>query len=134
MPRYGYGIASTALWLSLLLGSCVGKQNESTLQLQSFDHAILNGSNIWSNKDLEVTVTANANEVERDDDRAKTDRHEALLAQSSIIYGLTEVANASNVNPICHAQLKHVQRSILNKQPWALKGDDYLLITERAPS
>ncbi|XP_017865390.1 PREDICTED: nose resistant to fluoxetine protein 6 isoform X1 [Drosophila arizonae] len=121
MPRYGYGIASTALWLSLLLGSCVGIQNESTLQLQTFDHAILNGSNIWSNKDLEVTVTANANEVENDDDGAKTDRHEALLAQSSIIYGLTEVANASNVNPICHAQLKHVQRSILNKQPWALK-------------
>ncbi|XP_030558156.1 nose resistant to fluoxetine protein 6 [Drosophila novamexicana] len=110
MLRYGYGLA-LALSLSLIFAS-TGKQNDSTLQLRPYSHTILNGSssssNIWSEKDLEVTVTVN-------------DRHKAQLAHSSIIYGLAEVANASNVNAICYAQLKQVQRGILNKQPWAMK-------------
>lgn len=114
MLRYGYGLA-LALSLSLIFAS-TGKQNDSTLQLRPYSHTILNGSssssNIWSEKDLEVTVTVN-------------DRHKAQLAHSSIIYGLAEVANASNVNAICYAQLKQVQRGILNKQPWAMKGDHY---------
>lgn len=52
---------------------------------------------------------------------------EPHLTRTSVIFGLTKVVNESasgggNVNPVCQAQLRHVQRGILSKQPWAMKG------------
>lgn len=48
---------------------------------------------------------------------------EPHLTRTSVIFGLTKVVNeSSNVNAVCQAQLRHVQRGILSKQPWAMKG------------
>lgn len=48
--------------------------------------------------------------------------HEKHLTRTSVIFGLTKVANESSVSQKCHAQLRQVQRGILGKQPWAMKG------------
>lgn len=48
--------------------------------------------------------------------------HEKHLTRTSVIFGLTKVANESTVSQKCHAQLRQVQRGILGKQPWAMKG------------
>ncbi|KAH8286867.1 hypothetical protein KR018_003134 [Drosophila ironensis] len=47
--------------------------------------------------------------------------HETHLTRTSVIFGLTKVANESSVSQKCHAQLRQVQRGILGKQPWAMK-------------
>ncbi|KAL7734231.1 hypothetical protein ACLKA6_011899 [Drosophila palustris] len=47
--------------------------------------------------------------------------HEPHLTRTSVIFGLTKVANESNVNARCESQLRQVQRGILSKQPWAMK-------------
>ncbi|EDV38987.1 uncharacterized protein Dana_GF25080, isoform B [Drosophila ananassae] len=47
--------------------------------------------------------------------------HEKHLTRTSVIFGLTKVANESSVSQKCHAQLRQVQRGILGKQPWAMK-------------
>ncbi|KAH8343231.1 hypothetical protein KR059_007193 [Drosophila kikkawai] len=47
--------------------------------------------------------------------------HETHLTRTSVIFGLTKVANESSVSHKCHAQLRQVQRGILAKQPWAMK-------------
>ncbi|XP_068148885.1 nose resistant to fluoxetine protein 6 [Drosophila tropicalis] len=47
--------------------------------------------------------------------------HESHLTRTSVIFGLTKVANSSIVNPLCQSQLRHLQRGILSKQPWAMK-------------
>jgi len=49
--------------------------------------------------------------------------HEPHLTRTSVIFGLTKVANESNVNAKCESQLRQVQRGILSKQPWAMKGE-----------
>lgn len=48
--------------------------------------------------------------------------HESHLTRTSVIFGLTKVANESNVNDKCESQLRQVQHGILRKQPWAMKG------------
>ncbi|XP_034483397.1 nose resistant to fluoxetine protein 6 [Drosophila innubila] len=47
--------------------------------------------------------------------------HEPHLTRTSVIFGLTKMANESNVNAKCESQLRQVQRGILSKQPWAMK-------------
>lgn len=47
--------------------------------------------------------------------------HEPHLTRTSVIFGLTKVANESNVNAKCESELRQVQRGILSKQPWAMK-------------
>ncbi|EDW93434.1 nose resistant to fluoxetine protein 6 [Drosophila yakuba] len=47
--------------------------------------------------------------------------HETHLTRTSVIFGLTKVANESSVSQKCHAQLRQMQRGILGKQPWAMK-------------
>ncbi|XP_033159440.1 nose resistant to fluoxetine protein 6 [Drosophila mauritiana] len=47
--------------------------------------------------------------------------HETHLTRTSVIFGLTKVANESSVSGKCHAQLRQMQRGILGKQPWAMK-------------
>lgn len=49
--------------------------------------------------------------------------HEPHLTRTSVVFGLTKVANESNVNARCASQLRQVQRGILSKQPWAMKGE-----------
>lgn len=44
------------------------------------------------------------------------------LERSSVIFGLTLIANESVVSDVCQKHLKRVQRGILQKQPWAMKG------------
>lgn len=123
MQRLGYGKAGAALLL-LYVCSCQAELNDSTqLQLDQQRHKLLNGTNVWSV--LPVSLPLLVPEHREKDtlvDAAETDRHGAFLARSSVIYGLAELANASNVNALCHAQLKHVQRGILSRQPWAMKG------------
>lgn len=119
MNRRGYGRA-IALMLSLLLCqfcTCQTELNDSTLRHHQHSHYILNGTSIWS-LPLPMPLHTSKDSLE---DVTKAGRHRAHLARSSVIYGLTEVANTSNVNAVCHAQLKHVQRGILTKQPWAMK-------------
>lgn len=122
MNRRGYGRA-VALMLGLLLWhlcncNCRAELNDSTLRLHQYRHHILNGTSVWS---LTPSVPLHTDKDSLED-VTEAGRHGAHLARSSVIYGLTEVANTSNVNAVCHAQLKHVQRGILNKQPWAMKG------------
>lgn len=50
-----------------------------------------------------------------------TKSYETHLERSSVIYGLTKVANETLVNSECYRQLKHIRRGILRKEPWALK-------------
>lgn len=49
--------------------------------------------------------------------------YEAHLVKSSIIYGLAKTANASSVNQECYRHLRNIQKSILRKEPWAMKGE-----------
>lgn len=51
------------------------------------------------------------------------DLHEPHLTRTSVIFGLTKVVNGSQVNAQCEAHLRQVQRGILSKQPWAMKGE-----------
>ncbi|EDW01814.1 nose resistant to fluoxetine protein 6 [Drosophila grimshawi] len=130
MHRHGYGIClAIAVLLSHLL-NCIAELNDSTLQFHQYSHQLLNNSissssttNLWPSshpdKDLELTVGAAANAAS--DVSKSDDRYAAMLACSSVIYGLAEVANASNTSPICLTQLQHLQRGILSKQPWAMK-------------
>ncbi|XP_030387186.1 nose resistant to fluoxetine protein 6 [Scaptodrosophila lebanonensis] len=89
---------------------------------QQYVHNLLNGTNTMH---TEVQVTKNT-ELEPDvmettKQWSKSSTNEAYLIRSSVLFGLTKVANQSNVNDLCHVQLKHIQRSILDKQPWAMK-------------
>lgn len=125
MQRLGYGRVRAALLglPLLLLGICSGVQaelNDSTqLRLVEQKNKLLNGTNVWSALPVSLPLLVPAH-IEKD--VQETDRHGAFLARSSVIYGLAELANSSNVNTLCHAQLKHVQRGILSRQPWAMKG------------
>ncbi|KAL7737376.1 hypothetical protein ACLKA6_012986 [Drosophila palustris] len=120
---YGYGRAIAPL-LSLLLWhlcncNCRAELNDSTLRLHQYRHHMLNDTSVWS---LAQSVPLRTDKDSLEDVN-EAGRHGAhlTLTRSSVIYGLTEVANTSNVNAVCNAQLKHVQRGILNKQPWAMK-------------
>lgn len=127
MKRLGYGKARAAmLGLPLLLlhmCSCQAELNDSTqLQLDQQRHKLLNGTNVWSVLPVSLPLLVPEHTEKTTSVGAETDRHGAFLARSSVIYGLAELANASNANALCHAQLKHVQRGILSRQPWAMKG------------
>ncbi|XP_060657604.1 nose resistant to fluoxetine protein 6 [Drosophila nasuta] len=116
MNRLGCGkvLAAALLLLLLQLGNSQAEFNDSTLQLQRFRLNTLNATNVWS-LPLPPLAAVPQQPVK------EAGGHDAHLARSSIIYGLAEVANVSNVNAVCHAQLKHVQRGVLGKQPWAMK-------------
>lgn len=51
-----------------------------------------------------------------------TPSYETHLVKSSIIYGLAKTVNASGVNQECYRHLRSIQRGILRKEPWAMKG------------
>ncbi|KAH8297034.1 hypothetical protein KR044_003869 [Drosophila immigrans] len=112
-----------ALPLSLLfqLGTCQAELNDSTLQLHRLSHNVLNGTNIWSLPLPPLATNAAPRHTGKESSDEQDGSHGAYLARSSIIYGLAEVANASNVNAVCQAQLNHVQRGVHGKQPWAMK-------------
>lgn len=125
MQRLGYErVRAALLGLPLvLLGMCSGVQAELNdspqLRLVEQGHKLLNGTNVWSVLPVSLPLLVPAHIGK---DVQESDRHGAFLARSSVIYGLAELANSSNVNALCHAQLKQVQRGILSRQPWAMKG------------
>lgn len=103
------------LLLALLLCAAKGASNQSTQwqqqQPQSYGNHTLH-------EELELTERDSHREVNFVDDHL-----EPHLTRTSVIFGLTKVVNgSSNVNAVCQAQLRHVQRGILSKQPWAMKG------------
>lgn len=51
-----------------------------------------------------------------------TPSYETHLVKSSIIYGLAKTANLSSVNQECYSHLRSIQKGILRKEPWAMKG------------
>ncbi|KAH8319680.1 hypothetical protein KR074_003519 [Drosophila pseudoananassae] len=100
------------LALCLLIPVADGAVNESTLRHHHFNYGLLNAS-------LDYTP-----EVSRGSEESRAiihSHHEPHLIRSSVIFGLTKVANSSNVSPSCYNHLQQVQRGILNKQPWAMK-------------
>ncbi|XP_017077650.1 nose resistant to fluoxetine protein 6 [Drosophila eugracilis] len=88
--------------------------NESTLRRHRYDYGLFNGS-------LELATEVITKDIQRKEGSMEQTSHEPHLIRSSVIFGLTKVANESNVNPRCHAHLKQVQRGILSKQAWAIK-------------
>ncbi|XP_030372650.1 nose resistant to fluoxetine protein 6 [Scaptodrosophila lebanonensis] len=108
------------LSLNLLLGTAKGAVNESIAlrPQQHYKHPV-NGTLNHSPSALqfeEQNLLASPSTATKIDSP-----HDTHLARTSVIFGLTKVANESNVNALCLAQLRHVQRGILGKQPWAMK-------------
>ncbi|XP_017124372.1 nose resistant to fluoxetine protein 6 [Drosophila elegans] len=106
-------------WRSLLIVSILAfvadaAVNESTLRQHRYDYGLFNAS-------MELTTEVMATDIPEKEGYTVQSRHEPHLIRSSVIFGLTKVANESNVSPSCHAHLKQVQRGILSKQPWAIK-------------
>ncbi|KAH8339961.1 hypothetical protein KR067_003820 [Drosophila pandora] len=100
------------LALCLLIPVAHGAVNESTLRHHHFNYGLLNTS-------LDYTP-----EVTRGSDESRAiihSHHEPHLIRSSVIFGLTKMANSSQVSPSCYSHLQQVQRGILSKQPWAMK-------------
>uniref|UniRef100_A0A6P4ECQ7 Nose resistant to fluoxetine protein 6-like n=1 Tax=Drosophila rhopaloa TaxID=1041015 RepID=A0A6P4ECQ7_DRORH len=106
------------LWLGSVLAK--GASNQSTSQTwqhqqqqqQQRYQSQLNESQSQP-EELEILETTSA---------VVSSPHETHLTRTSVIFGLTKVANESSVSQKCHAQLRQVQRGILGKQPWAMKG------------
>ncbi|KAI8040087.1 hypothetical protein M5D96_007515 [Drosophila gunungcola] len=106
-------------WRSVLIVSILAfvadaAVNESTLRRHRYDYGLFNAS-------LELSTEVMATNIPEKEGYTVQSRHEPHLIRSSVIFGLTKVANESNVSPTCHAHLKQVQRGILSKQPWAIK-------------
>lgn len=59
--------------------------------------------------------------------QASKDQHpvmnEGYLRQSSIIFGLTKTATYETLNSLCYKQMKEIERAILRKDVWAMKGE-----------
>lgn len=87
--------------VGLLALAIDGAINESTLRRDRYDYGLLNAS-------LDFTTELDSSDVLAD--VILTSKHEPYLIRSSVIFGLTKVANESNVSPSCHAQLQQVQR------------------------
>lgn len=101
------------LLLALLFCSAKGATNQSTRWQQKLQ----NYGNYTIHEEQELTER----DSQLEDNFA--DHLEPHLTRTSVIFGLTKVVNgSSNVNAVCQAQLRHVQRGILSKQPWAMKG------------
>ncbi|KAH8401428.1 hypothetical protein KR009_005366 [Drosophila setifemur] len=103
-----------ALALSILALAAEAAVNESTLGRRHFNYGLLNAS-------LELSSDLDRADVQAREESIIFAQHEPHLIRSSVIFGLTKVANESNVSPSCHAHLQQVQRGILSKQPWAMK-------------
>ncbi|XP_037717155.1 nose resistant to fluoxetine protein 6 [Drosophila subpulchrella] len=86
----------------------------ATLRQYRYDYGLFNGSLELATEVIRTDIQGKAGSVFQP-------QHEPHLIRSSVIFGLTKVANESNVNPSCHNHLKQVQRGILSKQPWAIK-------------
>lgn len=102
------------LALCLLIPVAHGAVNESTLRHHHFNYGLLNAS-------LDYTP-----EITRGSDESRAiihSQHEPHLIRSSVIFGLTKMANSSQVSRSCYSHLQQVQRGILSKQPWAMKGE-----------
>ncbi|KAH8300672.1 hypothetical protein KR018_006211 [Drosophila ironensis] len=118
MELHRPGMLALALALCLLTLPAEAAVNESTLRHDHFHYGLLhNTSLVWT------TEAGNASGHRTETSPGRIDRppHEPHLIRSSVIFGLTKVANGSNVNPSCHTHLQQVQRGILGKQPWAMK-------------
>lgn len=48
--------------------------------------------------------------------------NDGYLRQSSIIFGLTKTATYDTLNSLCYKQMKEIERAILRKDVWAMKG------------
>ncbi|XP_017071544.1 nose resistant to fluoxetine protein 6 [Drosophila eugracilis] len=105
------------LWLGTVLAK--GASNQTTTsqtwqyqQQQQRYRNQLNESLSQQPEELEILETTSA---------IVSSPHESHLTRTSVIFGLTKVANESSVSQKCHAQLRQMQRGILGKQPWAMK-------------
>lgn len=54
--------------------------------------------------------------------RHRTLANEDYLRQSSIIFGLTQIANEDYLSPACFRNLKELGKAVLRKDVWAMKG------------
>lgn len=102
---------------TLLLSAAKGASNQSSTQWQP-QHVYSNHTQLEQQVEVEPDSLLDMPHMQG----AHLEPH---LTRTSVIFGLTKVVNESgsgNVNPLCQAQLRHVQRGILSKQPWAMKG------------
>ncbi|XP_039956789.1 nose resistant to fluoxetine protein 6-like [Bactrocera tryoni] len=89
----------------------------------------INASDKAFPEDIELTRTSNSStyrydEYEDELDMNFRDKDYELyeyLRRTSVIFGLASMANGSNVNTVCSRQMRHIQRGILRKEPWAMK-------------
>nr|XP_036670767.1 nose resistant to fluoxetine protein 6 [Drosophila suzukii]XP_036670768.1 nose resistant to fluoxetine protein 6 [Drosophila suzukii]XP_036670769.1 nose resistant to fluoxetine protein 6 [Drosophila suzukii]XP_036670770.1 nose resistant to fluoxetine protein 6 [Drosophila suzukii] len=104
------------LWLGSVLAKGAGNQTTPTTTTsrtwQRYQSQSLNESQSMA-EELEILETTS--------DTLSHSPHETHLTRTSVIFGLTKVANESSVSQKCHAQLRQMQRGILGKQPWAMK-------------
>ncbi|XP_033155765.1 nose resistant to fluoxetine protein 6 [Drosophila mauritiana] len=110
MEKHWRSVLIISIWI-LVANAAV---NESTLRRHRYEYGFLNGS-------LELSTDVISTDIREKEGAAIQSPHETHLTRSSVIFGLTKVANESNVSPSCHAHLKQVQRGILSRQPWAMK-------------
>ncbi|XP_017014310.2 nose resistant to fluoxetine protein 6 [Drosophila takahashii] len=106
----------TLMLLGLWLGSVLAKGNQSEISSktwQRYQSQSINES-LLATEELEILDST-------PDIVAHNSPHETHLTRTSVIFGLTKVANESSVSQKCHAQLRQMQRGILGKQPWAMK-------------
>lgn len=54
--------------------------------------------------------------------------NDGYLRQSSIIFGLTKAATYDTLNSLCYKQMKEIERAILRKDVWAMKGKFHLQV------
>ncbi|XP_054739834.1 nose resistant to fluoxetine protein 6-like [Anastrepha obliqua] len=90
--------------------------------LNSSDHTYRDAIEI--SRSLNSSRYAYDDEYEDDLDFVISDKDFGVyeyLRHTSIIFGLTSVANDSNVNLACHRQMRQIQHGILRKEPWAMK-------------
>lgn len=131
MTKYGSGMeirrtsrsrpylwAVTLMLLGLWLGSVLAKGASNQTKSQTWQQQRYQSQ---SNESLLLEEEPALTEPETTPPIVSSP-HETHLTRTSVIFGLTKVANESSVSQKCHAQLRQVQRGILVKQPWAMKG------------
>lgn len=110
------------LWLGSVLAKGASNQSATTNShaWQRYHSQALNASPALPDE-LEILDAPSTIEIHSP--------HETHLTRTSVIFGLTKVANESSVSQKCHAQLRQMQRGILGKQPWAMKGESIKINT-----
>lgn len=78
------------------------------------------GDTNWINK----YASSSGKEVEQRQQKQhpQSVMNDEYLRQSSIIFGLTKTATYDTLNSLCYKQMKEIERAILRKDVWAMKG------------